>query len=72
MTLTLNAEKREKIGKLESLREAGFLPAVFYGHKKESTPIQIKKIEFLKAWKNAGESTVIKLNMGADFSVDNG
>jgi len=61
MTLTLNAEKREKIGKLESLREAGFLPAVFYGHKKESTPIQIKKSEFLKAWRAAGESTVIKL-----------
>jgi len=38
------------------------MPAVFYGHKKESTPIQIKKSEFLKAWKNAGESTVIKLD----------
>ena len=63
MTINIKAEKREKIGKLESLRKAGLMPAVFYGHKKESTPIQIKKIEFLKAWKNAGESTVIKLNM---------
>lgn len=62
MTINIKAEKREKIGKLESLRAAGFLPAVYYGHKKESTPIQIKKSEFLKAWKNAGESTVIKLN----------
>lgn len=49
------------MGKLKSLRSDGFMPAVFYGHKKESTPIQIKKIDFLKAWKNAGESTVIKL-----------
>ena len=62
MTIDLKAEKREKIGKLESIKKAGFMPAVYYGHKKESTPIQIKKSEFLKAWKNAGESTVIKLN----------
>ena len=61
MTIALKAEKRERIGKLESLRKAGFMPAVYYGHKKESTPIQIKKNDFLKAWKNAGESTVIKL-----------
>lgn len=64
MTITLNAEKREKVGKVESLREAGFLPAVFYGHKKESTPIQIKKSEFLKVWKQAGESTVVTLVTG--------
>lgn len=61
MTINIKAEKREKIGKLESLRKEGWMPAVFYGHKKASTPIQIKKVEFLKAWKNAGESTVIKL-----------
>lgn len=62
MTINIKAEKREKIGKVEGLRAAGFLPAVYYGHKKESTPIQIKKIDFIKAWKNAGESTVIKLS----------
>lgn len=61
MTISIKAEKRIKIGKLESLRKEGLMPAVYYGHKKESTPIQIKKSEFLKAWKNAGESTVIKL-----------
>jgi large subunit ribosomal protein L25 len=61
MTINLKAEKRVKIGKLESLRKEGLMPAVFYGHKKEATPIQIKKIDFIKAWKNAGESTVVKL-----------
>ena len=61
MTIDIKVEKREKIGKLEGLRKAGFLPAVYYGHKKESTPIKVNKIDFLKAWKNAGESTVIKL-----------
>lgn len=61
MTINIKAEKRTKIGKLEALRKEGFMPAVYYGHKKESTPIQIKKIDFIKIWKNAGESTVIKL-----------
>lgn len=61
MTIEIKAEKREEVGKLESLRASGFLPAVYYGHKKESTPIKIKKNDFLKAWKNAGESSVIKL-----------
>jgi len=62
MTLTLNAEKRTKIGKLDGLRKAGFLPAVYYGHKEAATPIQIKKSEFVKAWKEAGESTVVKIH----------
>lgn len=62
MTINIKAEKRTKIGKLETLRKEGFLPAVYYGHKNPSTPIQIKKTDFLKAWKNAGESTVIKLS----------
>ncbi len=70
MTINLKAEKRTKIGKLESLRKEGYLPAVFYGHKKESTPIQIKKIDFIKAWKNAGESTVVKLEIpGGDIEA---
>jgi len=63
MTITIKAEKREKIGKLKSLRKEGFMPAVCYGHKKESIAIQIKKTDFIKAWKNAGESTVIKLSI---------
>jgi len=63
MTISIKAEKREKIGQLKALREKGLMPAVFYGRKQESTPIQIKKIDFMKAWKNAGESSVIKLSI---------
>jgi len=61
MTINIKAEKRDKFGKLKNLRKEGFLPAVYYGHKNKSTSIQIKKSDFLKAWKNAGESTVINL-----------
>ena len=64
MTLILNIEDRKKIGKMGSLLEAGILPAVYYGKKESATPIQIKKNDFLKIWKEAGESTVITLKNG--------
>ena len=59
--LTLKAEKRENTEKLEQIRQAGKLPAVFYGKKEASTPISITKKDFLKVWKEAGESSVITL-----------
>ncbi len=62
MTIKLNVEKRTKLGKTDSLIKSGILPAVYYGRKEESTPIQMKKTDFLKAWKEAGESTVITLH----------
>lgn len=60
--LTLKAEIRDLSTKAERLRVAGKLPAVFYGKKEASTPISIKKTDFLKVWKEAGESTVVTLN----------
>lgn len=59
--LTLKAEIRSKTDKLDSIRKAGKIPAVFYGKKEASTPISIPKIDFLKIWKEAGESSVITL-----------
>jgi ribosomal protein L25 (general stress protein Ctc) len=41
MTINIKAEKRTKIKKLDSLRKEGLMPAIFYGHKKEATPIQM-------------------------------
>lgn len=60
--LTLKAEKRDKNTRPESVREAGQIPAVFYGKKEESTPIAIAKKEFVKLLDEAGESTVLTLN----------
>ncbi|HRH25736.1 MAG TPA: 50S ribosomal protein L25 [Parcubacteria group bacterium] len=57
----LKVELRDKSVKLDLLRKEGRLPAVFYGKKEASTPISVSKIDFLKAWKEAGESTVINL-----------
>ena len=66
--MTLNVEKRGKNG-LEGLRSGGFIPAVFYGRKEESTPISISLKEFNNIWKDAGESSVISLH-GKDKDVD--
>src|SRR3989338_9830428 len=59
--LTLKAEIRSKTDKLDQLRKAGKVPAVFYGKKEASTPISVPKIDFLKVWKEAGESSVVTL-----------
>jgi large subunit ribosomal protein L25 len=64
MVLSLKAEKRSRTGKLTLLRKEGLFPAVFYGKKEESTPIQIKLADFLKVHKNAGESTVVTIDLG--------
>ncbi len=60
--LTLKAEIRDTQIQAEDIRKAGKIPAVFYGKKEASTPISIPKIDFLKVWKEAGESTVVTLD----------
>lgn len=59
--LSLNAEKRVLTDKLEILRAAGKMPAVFYGPKEASTSITLNAKEFGKVWKKAGESSVVIL-----------
>ena len=63
---TLEAIKRDKKDSLEKIRKEGFIPAVFYGPKEESTPIKIKSIDFQKAYDAAGESTVVTLKEGGN------
>ncbi|MDP2642167.1 MAG: 50S ribosomal protein L25 [bacterium] len=59
--LTLKAEIRDIKVKPEVIRKTGQIPAVFYGKKEASTPISIPKVDFLKVWKEAGESSVVTL-----------
>ncbi len=42
------------------------IPAVFYGPKAESTPIWVNEVDFLKVWKEAGESTVVTLSLDGE------
>lgn len=59
--LSLTAEKRAPTEKLDAIRSAGKMPAVFYGPKEASTSITLNAKEFSKVWKKAGESSVIIL-----------
>lgn len=70
--LTLTAEKRDKVSKTENeaLKTGGRIPAVFYGKGVEATPISISGTDFLKVWKEAGESTIVKISgVGEDRDV---
>jgi large subunit ribosomal protein L25 len=60
--LTLKADIRDTKVKPMAIRALGQIPAVFYGKKEASTPISIKKTDFLKVWKEAGESSVVTLD----------
>ena len=57
MTTTLQVTKREKGQKSE-----GAIPAVMYGAHAQSTPIFINKNDFIRAYREAGESRVISLS----------
>lgn len=58
---TLTVEKRTKTDTVGALERKGRIPAVFYGPKEKSTPISISLVDFKKAWRKAGESTIIIL-----------
>ena len=57
--LSLSVKERDTKEKPETLRKKGFLPAVFYGRKTQSTPIAVSLIDFKKVFKKAGESGVV-------------
>ena len=70
--LELQVAKREKVGtaSLSALRKEGFIPAVIYGKKEKSTPIQLSLHDFKKTFNQAGESTIISLKgLGEDKEV---
>lgn len=59
--ITIQAETRDTAKGLKTIRKAGKMPAVFYGKKESSTPITITVKEFMKVWKEGGESSVITI-----------
>ena len=62
--LTLSAKIRKEFGKkLKLLRKRGILPAVLYGRKIKNLPLETDLKEFEKVYKEAGESSLIKLKI---------
>jgi large subunit ribosomal protein L25 len=67
---TITAKKREGETKLDMLRKAGEIPAVFYGAGKKNTPISLSLVEFKKVWREAGESSAVLIKiLGGDVDV---
>lgn len=59
--ISLETKPREIGASLYKMRDEGFMPAVFYGKKEKSTPVSIRLADFLKVWKQAGESSIVVL-----------
>jgi large subunit ribosomal protein L25 len=60
--LTIQIEKRDVGTSLDEIRKGGKIPAVLYGKKEASQPITLGATEFMKVWKEAGESSVVILS----------
>lgn len=64
--LSLSAKIRKELGKkVKVLKKKGILPGVLYGPKIESQPLEVDLKDFEKAFKEAGESSLISLNLGS-------
>ena len=69
--LKLNVLDRKESGKaLAKLRADGLIPAVRYGHGKESTNLAVRYIDFAKLYKAAGESTLVELMIDGKKGVN--
>lgn len=62
--INLSAQSRSVIGSgLKALRNAGFVPGVVYGHNFSPLSVQIKDRDFETAYKQAGQSTIVYLDL---------
>lgn len=66
--MELAAEQRTAVGKgLKSLRDAGYVPAVLYGHGVSSLPIQVGERSLERLLASGGANTLVNLSIaGAD------
>ncbi|MDP3697687.1 MAG: 50S ribosomal protein L25 [Candidatus Taylorbacteria bacterium] len=65
--IELQAEPRVVLGsKVKALRSSGYIPAVLYGKGQEALNLQVPVKDFTKVLKEAGESTLVYVNVGKD------
>ncbi len=61
----LKAVEREILGKeVKKLRHEGLIPAHVFGNKVETEHVSVKLIDFIKAFKTAGETGLVDLKIG--------
>lgn len=62
---TLAANKREALGrKVKKLRATGQIPASIFGKKIESTSVSVALDQFIRVYKEAGETGLVELAVG--------
>lgn len=65
--LQLTAQKREIFGKkVKNLLTQGLIPAEIYGHGFENFHLAVSSKDFLKVWKEAGESSLVNVEVGGE------
>ncbi len=66
--IELEAQVRTVLGsKVKVLRRSGYIPAVLYGKGLEAISLQVPVKDFYKVLKEAGESTLIYVNIGGNL-----
>ncbi|MDD5084134.1 MAG: 50S ribosomal protein L25 [Candidatus Moranbacteria bacterium] len=69
--IVLKATKRDVAGKaMRAAKNALQLPVVVYGHNIASRNLWVPSLDFAKAYKAAGESTIISLDVEGDKKVN--
>jgi len=61
--ISLASQKRSKEEKTQGLRKEGWIPGVLYGPKTEGVLLKVAEKEFGKVYQEAGESSLIDLNV---------
>ncbi|MEI7510538.1 MAG: 50S ribosomal protein L25 [Candidatus Peregrinibacteria bacterium] len=61
--IILSATKRDLSGKIKDLRASGLIPGVIYGHLFAPIPVSVEYQPFRKAFRDAGESTILSLEI---------
>ncbi len=65
MDMDLSVQNRDEISKnIKEVRAQGYILAEFYGHEMGNMHLAVKKDDFRKAYKEAGESSVVNLVVG--------
>ncbi|MCK5096152.1 MAG: 50S ribosomal protein L25 [Candidatus Pacebacteria bacterium] len=59
----LKVTERDTKTKAADLRKDGFVPAIYYGKKEDSTSVSISAREFKKVWKEVGETSTVELEL---------
>lgn len=67
----LEAKKRQETGKrVKKVRQAGYIPAIIYGHKQDPLPISLEKQSATQVLNKVSGSTVLTVKVdGKDYST---